>query len=77
LWFMLPWTRLPALCAALGMHAFIGIGFGPVAWFGLLMCVYVTGAFAPPAWLEAFFAWPRKALRDGFRGNDGRKIAGG
>ena len=58
LWFALPWTRKPAVLAALGMHAFIGIGFGPVAWFALLMAVYVTGAYAPPGWLKAVFAWP-------------------
>lgn len=37
LWFALPWTRGPALPIGLGMHFMIGIMFGHVAWFALLM----------------------------------------
>ncbi|MDB5047762.1 MAG: hypothetical protein JWO30_833 [Fibrobacteres bacterium] len=52
LWFLLPWTRLPALWVGLGMHTFIGLCFGPVIWFALLMMVLLLGCFAPLAWLE-------------------------
>jgi hypothetical protein len=73
LWLALPWTRMPAVCVALGMHAFIGIAFGPVAWFGLLMMVYVTGAFAPMAWLEAFANGLRGAVPRLARAGTGRE----
>jgi uncharacterized membrane protein YphA (DoxX/SURF4 family) len=46
LWFALPWTRRPALFVGLGMHAMIGLMFGPVVWFALLMSVLLIGAFA-------------------------------
>ncbi len=47
LWFALPWTRRPALYVGLGMHAMIGLMFGPVVWFALLMSVLLIGCFAP------------------------------
>jgi len=46
LWFVLPWTRRPALYVGLGMHAMIGLMFGPVVWFALLMSVLLIGCFA-------------------------------
>jgi uncharacterized membrane protein YphA (DoxX/SURF4 family) len=52
LWFALPWTRAPALVVGLGMHAFIGLCFGPVVWFALIMMVMLMAGFAPAAWLE-------------------------
>jgi uncharacterized membrane protein YphA (DoxX/SURF4 family) len=52
LWFALPWTRTPALVVGLGMHAFIGLCFGPVVWFALLMMALLVAGFAPVAWLE-------------------------
>ncbi len=55
LWFSWPKTRMPALIAALGMHAFIGLCFGPVLWFALLMMALVLGSFAPLPWLAAAF----------------------
>ncbi len=51
-WFALPWTRKPALLFGLGMHAFIGLCFGPVKWFALLMVVLLLACFAPPSWLH-------------------------
>lgn len=47
LWFALPWTRRPALFAGLMMHALIGLMFGPVIWFALLMSALLLGSFAP------------------------------
>ena len=55
LWLLLPWTRLPALCLGLGIHAFIGLGFGPVVWFVILMAALLMGCFAPESWLQRFF----------------------
>jgi hypothetical protein len=53
LWFSLRWTRLPALLFGLMMHTMIGLMFGPVVWFALLMMVLLYGCFAPPRWIEA------------------------
>jgi hypothetical protein len=47
LWFALPWTRRIALFAGLGMHALIGLMFGPVVWFALLMSLLLVAAFGP------------------------------
>jgi hypothetical protein len=51
LWFALPWTRRPALVAGLGMHAMIGLMFGPVIWFALLMATLLVACYAPEKWL--------------------------
>ncbi len=51
LWFALRWTRRPALVVGLGMHASIGLLFGPVVWFALLMIALLIGGYAP----ERFF----------------------
>jgi uncharacterized membrane protein YphA (DoxX/SURF4 family) len=52
LWFTLRPTRLPAVVLLLGMHAVIGLGFGPVVWFALLMASLLVACFAPAGWLE-------------------------
>jgi uncharacterized membrane protein YphA (DoxX/SURF4 family) len=52
LWFALPWTRTPALIVGLGMHAMIGLMFGPVIWFALLMGGLLVAAYAPARWLR-------------------------
>lgn len=49
LWFALPLTRTPALLVGLGMHAMIGLFFGPVIWFALLMGGMLIACFAPVA----------------------------
>jgi hypothetical protein len=33
------------------MHATIGIMFGPVVWFSLLMSILIFASFAPVPWL--------------------------
>jgi hypothetical protein len=48
LWFTLRSTRPVALIVGLGMHTLIGLMFGPVIWFSLLMNVLLVGCFAPP-----------------------------
>lgn len=51
LWFALPWTRPAALAFAIGMHAMIGVMFGPVIWFSLLMIALLVASYAPERWL--------------------------
>jgi uncharacterized membrane protein YphA (DoxX/SURF4 family) len=48
LWFALGRTRTPALVVGLGMHAMIGLMFGPVIWFALLMSSLLIACYAPP-----------------------------
>jgi len=52
LWFGLLRTRFVALFVGLGMHATIGVMFGPVVWFSLLMMVLLLASSAKPAWLQ-------------------------
>jgi hypothetical protein len=51
LWFALPWTRPYALIFGLGMHLMIGLMFGPVIWFSLLMMTLLVASYAPERWL--------------------------
>ena len=55
-WFALPWTRPFAFGWAVMMHFMIGIMFGPVIWFSLLMITLNIAAYAPLTWLERAFA---------------------
>jgi len=57
LWFAIPWTRRAATVAGLGMHAMIGLMFGPVIWFALLMSGLLLGSFAPEPWLRRILRW--------------------
>jgi hypothetical protein len=50
LWFGLRWTRPVALLFGLGMHLMIGVMFGPVVWFALLMMTLLVGCFLPDRW---------------------------
>lgn len=52
LWFALRWTRPFALAYGLAMHAMIGMMFGPVAWFSLLMMSLLVASYAPATWLD-------------------------
>jgi uncharacterized membrane protein YphA (DoxX/SURF4 family) len=52
LWFVLRWTRPFALAWGLAMHGMIGLMFGPVIWFSLLMASLLVACFAPLKWLE-------------------------
>jgi uncharacterized membrane protein YphA (DoxX/SURF4 family) len=50
--FALAWTRPLALLIGLGMHLSIGLMFGPVIWFSLLMMSMLVAGYAPARWLE-------------------------
>jgi hypothetical protein len=63
LWFALPWTRRPALIAGLAMHAMIGLMFGPVVWFALLMSTLLVACYAPAAWLRLGRLFPKSISR--------------
>ena len=58
LWFALPWTRIPALLVGLGMHVMIGLMFGPVVWFALLMGGLLIACYAPGGLLRRAFRRP-------------------
>ena len=51
-WFALRRTRAFALGWGLAMHGMIGLMFGPVIWFSLLMASLLVACFAPLEWLE-------------------------
>jgi uncharacterized membrane protein YphA (DoxX/SURF4 family) len=53
LWFSLRPTRTAALLVGLSMHAIIGLSFGPVIWFSLLMALLLFADFAPARWLPS------------------------
>ena len=55
LWFGLGWTRPFALAFGLGMHLMIGLMFGPVIWFSLLMITLLLASYAPERWLGRAF----------------------
>jgi uncharacterized membrane protein YphA (DoxX/SURF4 family) len=61
LWFGLRWTRTLAFVFAVGMHVGIGVMFGPVVWFALLMITVLVAAYMP----EPLFA-PLEALAERF-----------
>jgi uncharacterized membrane protein YphA (DoxX/SURF4 family) len=52
LWFGWARTRPYALVFGLGMHAMIGLCFGPVLWFALLMMALILGGYLPDRWLD-------------------------
>jgi hypothetical protein len=55
LWFAIRRTRYPAVILLLGMHTVIGLGFGPVVWFALLMAALLVSCYGPLEWLEGAF----------------------
>ncbi len=61
LWFALPWTRPYALAFGVAMHLMIGLMFGPVIWFSLLMIVLLVSSYAPERWLVSVLTWRRRA----------------
>jgi uncharacterized membrane protein YphA (DoxX/SURF4 family) len=52
LWFGLARTRTYAFVFGLGMHTMIGLCFGPVVWFALLMMTLLVGGYLPERFLE-------------------------
>ncbi|MBX3157665.1 MAG: HTTM domain-containing protein [Deltaproteobacteria bacterium] len=55
LWFALRFTRGGALAYGVAMHAAIGMLFGPVAYFSMLMIVILLASYAPIHWLSPSF----------------------
>jgi hypothetical protein len=53
LWFGMVKTRRVAFVLGVGMHAMIGLMFGPVLWFALLMMTLLVGGWAPGEWLNS------------------------
>jgi vitamin K-dependent gamma-carboxylase len=53
LWFGLKWTRPFALAYGVTMHAMIGLMFGPVIWFSLLMLCLLVACYVPERWLAS------------------------
>lgn len=51
LWFALRVTRPAALAFGVAMHLGIGLMFGPVIWFSLLMIILLGSSYAPEQWL--------------------------
>jgi hypothetical protein len=59
-WFLWPKTRGGALVVGLGMHFMIGLMFGPVRYFALLMGTLLIGAYGPASLLERIAASARR-----------------
>jgi uncharacterized membrane protein YphA (DoxX/SURF4 family) len=57
LWFALPWTRRLALVYGVALHTMIGLMFGPVKWFSLLMITLLLVAYLPHPWLQRLFGF--------------------
>jgi hypothetical protein len=47
LWFGLRWTRKYAMLYGIAMHTLIGLMFGPVIWFALLMIALLLASYGP------------------------------
>lgn len=52
LWFLHPRTRTAGLITGLGMHTMIGLMFGPVRYFAMLMMTLLLAAYTPAPLLE-------------------------
>lgn len=52
LWFAIPKTRTFGLVLGVGMHTMIGLMFGPVRYFAMLMSTMLIAAYAPEDLLE-------------------------
>ncbi|HEY8073606.1 MAG TPA: HTTM domain-containing protein [Labilithrix sp.] len=52
LWFAWKKTRGPALVFGVGMHGMIGLMFGPVIWFAMLMATLLVASFLPDRFLD-------------------------
>ncbi len=52
LWFGVRRTRMIAFVFGIGMHVMIGLMFGAVIWFSLLMITLLVAGYMPERWLE-------------------------
>jgi uncharacterized membrane protein YphA (DoxX/SURF4 family) len=57
LWFSVARTRPYALVFGLGMHTMIGLCFGPVVWFALLMMTLLVAGYLPERFLAPLDRW--------------------
>jgi uncharacterized membrane protein YphA (DoxX/SURF4 family) len=60
LWFALSRTRSAALIFGVGMHTMIGLMFGPVRWFAMLMITLLVAGYMPERFLEPLEALARR-----------------
>ncbi len=58
LWFAIASTRPFALGYGIVMHLMIGLMFGPVVWFSLLMISVLIACYAPERWLRSIIVAP-------------------
>ena len=61
LWFSLKRTRVPALIVGVGMHVMIGLMFGPVRWFAMLMATLLLASYLPDRALDGLLARVQEA----------------
>ena len=61
LWFSLKWTRPYAVVFGVTMHLMIGLMFGPVIWFSLLMIILLVSSYAPERWLVRVLSLRKRA----------------
>ena len=57
-WFGLSRTRTLAFLYGVAMHVLIGLMFGPVVWFALLMITMLVGGYAPDGWFSGSIGSP-------------------
>ncbi len=59
-------TRLPTVLYGVSMHIGIGLMFGPVEWFAMLMITLILGSYAPDGWAQWLdgkaLGWMHKGL---------------
>jgi uncharacterized membrane protein YphA (DoxX/SURF4 family) len=56
-------TRLPQLLYGVAMHIGIGLMFGPVIWFAVLMITLLLAAYSPDSWAEWLDEKAMKVMR--------------
>jgi hypothetical protein len=60
LWFGWPRTRTAALVVGAGMHTMIGLMFGPVRYFAMLMTTLLVASYLPARYLDRLAARSRR-----------------
>jgi hypothetical protein len=68
LWFAWPKTRPIAFFVGVTMHLLIGLMFGPVKWFAMLMISLLVGAYLPKPLLDRVGALLSRAETSSTRG---------
>lgn len=60
IWFAWKRARLLAMAYGIGMHILIGLMFGPVIWFALLMIALLLASYLPETWVQWLFGEGRR-----------------